>query len=104
MLPRRLAPHYLAAAFAVSAPQHGADNRAAPALLKLGSVWMKLTLYLCGNFHMLMCRLWRDCSAASLIEYCIAVGIITTLIMVGIALAGGWVQAMWAGLLTRLSG
>jgi Flp pilus assembly pilin Flp len=54
--------------------------------------------------YMFMRRLWRDCSAASLIEYCLAVGFITTLIIVGAELAGSWVHRMWAQLLGKLSG
>ena len=49
-------------------------------------------------------RLWRDCSAASLIEYCLAVAFITTLIVVAVEVAGGWVQRIWTQLLVKLTG
>ena len=54
--------------------------------------------------HMFVRRLWRDCSAASLIEYCLAVGLISSLIVIAVEIAGTWVLGMWARLLVKLSG
>jgi Flp pilus assembly pilin Flp len=51
-----------------------------------------------------MRRLLRDCAAASLIEYCFAVGIITSLIVIAVMLAGEWIHGMWAQILIKLSG
>jgi len=53
---------------------------------------------------MFMRRLWQNCSAASLIEYCIAVGLISSLIVVAVEIAGTWIHGMWAQLLGKLSG
>ena len=47
-------------------------------------------------------RLWRDQGGASLIDYAILAALITVLIVVGIAVAGGWAQAMWTRLLPLL--
>jgi Flp pilus assembly pilin Flp len=47
-------------------------------------------------------RLWRDQGGASLIDYSILVALITVLVVVGISVAGSWIQGMWAHLLPTL--
>ena len=47
-------------------------------------------------------RLWRDRVGACLIDYAIVVAVITVLVVVGIAVAGAWAQAMWSLLLPLL--
>ena len=44
----------------------------------------------------------RDQRGASLIDYAILAALITVLVVVGIAVAGYWVQGMWAHLLPLL--
>ena len=39
--------------------------------------------------------LWRDEAGASLIEYSIPVALITVIVVVGISVAGSWIQGMW---------
>jgi Flp pilus assembly pilin Flp len=46
--------------------------------------------------------LWRDRAGASLIDYAIVVAVITVLVVVGVAVAGSWAQAMWTRLLPLL--
>jgi Flp pilus assembly pilin Flp len=47
-------------------------------------------------------RLWRDQGGVSLIDYSILVALITVLVVVGISVAGSWIQRMWAHLLPLL--
>ena len=47
-------------------------------------------------------RFWRDQGGASLIEYSFLVAVITMIVVVGVAVAGAWAQAMWAHLLPLL--
>jgi Flp pilus assembly pilin Flp len=47
-------------------------------------------------------RLWRDQGGASLIDYAILAALITVLVVLGVALAGAWLQGMWAHLLPLL--
>jgi Flp pilus assembly pilin Flp len=47
-------------------------------------------------------RLWRDQGGASLIDYAFVVAVITVLVVVGIAVACAWAQAMWTRLLPLL--
>jgi Flp pilus assembly pilin Flp len=47
-------------------------------------------------------RLWRDRAGISVLEYAFLVGIITTLVVVGVAVAGAWAHGVWAHLLTSL--
>jgi Flp pilus assembly pilin Flp len=49
-------------------------------------------------------RIWRESSGATLIEYSFIVGIITSLIVVGVEVTGRWVESVWARLLIALSG
>jgi Flp pilus assembly pilin Flp len=44
-------------------------------------------------------RLCRDQRGTSLLDYAILAGLITVLVIVGIAVAGSLLQAMWARLL-----
>ena len=46
--------------------------------------------------------LWRDQGGASLIDYVIVAAVITVLVVVGIAVAGGWGKAIWTRLLPLL--
>jgi Flp pilus assembly pilin Flp len=47
-------------------------------------------------------RLWRDQAGASFIDYAIVVAVITVLVVIGIAVAGGWAHAIWTRLLPLL--
>jgi Flp pilus assembly pilin Flp len=47
-------------------------------------------------------RLWRDRAGVSVIEYAIVVAMITVIVVVGVAVAGGWAHGMWLRLLARL--
>ena len=47
-------------------------------------------------------RLWRDRGGASLIDYTILVALITVIVVVGVSVAGSWIQSMWAQLLPIL--
>jgi Flp pilus assembly pilin Flp len=46
--------------------------------------------------------LWRDQRGASMIDYAILAALITTLIVVGVAVAGSWIYGMWVHLLPKL--
>lgn len=47
-------------------------------------------------------RLWRDHGGASLLHHLMLIALITVLVVVGVAVAGSWVQRMWAHLLPLL--
>jgi Flp pilus assembly pilin Flp len=47
-------------------------------------------------------RLWRDQGCASLIYHVLLIALITVLVVVGVAVAGSWVQRTWAHLLPLL--
>jgi Flp pilus assembly pilin Flp len=47
-------------------------------------------------------HLWRDQGGASLIDYTILVALITMIVVVGVSVAGSWIQSMWAQLLPML--
>jgi Flp pilus assembly pilin Flp len=47
-------------------------------------------------------RLWRDQRGTSLIDYAILAALITTIVVLGVAVAGSWIQGMWAHLLPLL--
>jgi Flp pilus assembly pilin Flp len=47
-------------------------------------------------------RLWRDQGGASLLYHLILIALITALVVVGVGVAGSWVQRMWAHVLTLL--
>jgi Flp pilus assembly pilin Flp len=47
-------------------------------------------------------RFWHNQGGASLIDYSLLVALITVLVVVGIAVAGSWLQGMWAHLLPIL--
>jgi len=80
---------------------HGVGDRC---LADWGGSRLNIAHTLLELLHMFMRRLWRDCSAATLIEYCFAVGIITSLIVIAVGVAGGWIHDMWVQLLVKLSG
>jgi Flp pilus assembly pilin Flp len=47
-------------------------------------------------------RFWRDQGGATLIEYSILVALITVIVVVGVSVAGSWIQSMWTHLLPML--
>jgi Flp pilus assembly pilin Flp len=47
-------------------------------------------------------RLWREQGGASLIYHLMLIALITLLVAVAVAVAGSWIQRMWAHLLALL--